>query len=103
MLVLYVSYFSTGTYFTSILSVLIWVQAVCKGHQRMTKVSNSKDRALKRSNMVPSDNMKAFSLECVPKNNNFLIPLFVWLILYVPSIIFQLNRDGSSWVEPVLS
>ena len=25
------------------------------------------------------------------------------LILYVPSIIFQLNRDGSSWVEPVLS
>ena len=28
--------------------------------------------------------------------------LFV-LILYVPSTIFQLNRDGSSWVEPVLS
>ena len=25
------------------------------------------------------------------------------LILYVPSAIFQLNRDGSSWVEPVLS
>ena len=25
------------------------------------------------------------------------------LILYVSSIIFQLNRDGSSWVEPVLS
>ena len=25
------------------------------------------------------------------------------LILYVPSKIFQLNRDGSSWVEPVLS
>ena len=25
------------------------------------------------------------------------------LILYIPSIIFQLNRDGSSWVEPVLS
>ena len=23
-------------------------------------------------------------------------------ILYVPSTIFQLNRDGSSWVEPVL-
>ena len=28
--------------------------------------------------------------------------LFV-LILYVPSTIFQLYRDGSSWVEPVLS
>ena len=25
------------------------------------------------------------------------------LILYVPSTIFQLNRHGSSWVEPVLS
>ena len=25
------------------------------------------------------------------------------LILYVPSTIFQLNRDGLSWVEPVLS
>ena len=25
------------------------------------------------------------------------------LILYVPSAIFQLCRDGSSWVEPVLS
>ena len=25
------------------------------------------------------------------------------VILYVPSTIFQLNRDGSSWVEPVLS
>ena len=25
------------------------------------------------------------------------------LIRYVPSAIFQLNRDGSSWVGPVLS
>ena len=25
------------------------------------------------------------------------------LFLYVPSTIFQLNRDGFSWVEPVLS
>ena len=29
--------------------------------------------------------------------------LFVCLILYVPSTIFQLEWDGSSWVEPVLS
>ena len=28
---------------------------------------------------------------------------FIDLILYVPSTIFQLYRDGSSWVEPVLS
>ena len=25
------------------------------------------------------------------------------LILYIPSTIFQFNRDGSSWVEPLLS
>ena len=25
------------------------------------------------------------------------------LILYVPSTTFQFSRDGSSWVEPVLS
>ena len=42
------------------------------------------------------------------KNNIFLrfclciFDLFD-LILYVSSTIFQLNRDGSSWVEPVLS
>ena len=29
--------------------------------------------------------------------------IFLYLILYVPSTIFQLNRDGSPWVEPVLS
>ena len=28
---------------------------------------------------------------------------FNYLIIYVPSTIFQLNRDGSSCVEPVLS
>ena len=32
----------------------------------------------------------------------FMICLFD-LILNVPSTIFQLYRDGSSWVEPVLS
>ena len=29
--------------------------------------------------------------------------MFFYLILHVPSTIFQLNRDGSSGVEPVLS
>ena len=34
-----------------------------------------------------------------------IIPLFCLfdLILYVSSSIFHLNRDRSSWVEPVLS
>ena len=31
------------------------------------------------------------------------IDFWFGLILYVPSTIFQLYRDGSSWVEPVLT
>ena len=34
--------------------------------------------------------------------NSHRVCLFA-LILYVPSTIFQLYRDGSSWVEPVLN
>ena len=34
---------------------------------------------------------------------NKLIFCLFNLILYVPSTIFQLNRDRSSWVEPILS
>ena len=40
-----------------------------------------------------------FKSYCV---GSFLFVLFD-LILYIPSTIFQLNRDGSTWVEPVLS
>ena len=42
------------------------------------------------------------SIESPAKNVQFVCFLFD-LILYVPSTIFQLYRDGSSWVEPVLS
>ena len=37
-----------------------------------------------------------------PENFHRCIDLFD-LILYVPSTIFQLYKDWSSWVEPVLS
>ena len=33
---------------------------------------------------------------------HFMFVCFVCLILYVPSTIFHLYRDESSWVEPVL-
>ena len=36
-------------------------------------------------------------------NHIFLLLYLFDLILNVPSTIFHLNRDGSSWVEPVLS
>ena len=41
----------------------------------------------------------------IGSSNRSVLKSFVLfdLILYVPSTIFQLYRDGSSWVEPVLS
>ena len=41
---------------------------------------------------------KGHSLFCMMTS-----PACIGLILYIPSTIVQLNRDGSSWVEPVLS
>ena len=49
--------------------------------------------------------MRNYYSDCVlamPLYNIFVCFLFD-LILYIPSTIFQLNRDGSSWVEPELS
>ena len=41
-------------------------------------------------------------LSCLVGNPEDRFCLFD-LILNVPSTIFQFNREGSSWVEPVLS
>ena len=48
-------------------------------------------------------NKQTFFIQCKTTNltQTHLFCLFD-LIPYVPSTIFQLNRDGSSWVEPVL-
>ena len=35
--------------------------------------------------------------------NHEIFSTVFYLILYVPSTNFQLNRDGTSWIEPVLS
>ena len=40
---------------------------------------------------------------CPVKSGKLSFVCLFDLILYVPSTISQLNRDGSSWVEPVLS
>ena len=42
-------------------------------------------------------------LFCIMAEIHKMLVCLFDLILYVPSTIFQLNRDGSSWVEPVLS
>ena len=61
----------------------------------------------KGSNKISRSNfMQPFPLPEASSTMGALVVLFVCLfdlILYVPSTIFQLNRDGSSWVEPVLN
>ena len=41
--------------------------------------------------------------KCIALKGDYIDFVLLDLILYVPSTIFQLYRDGSSWVEPVLS
>ena len=65
--------------------------------------------------MLSAEDKIATSKELRNKENkhNFKLKIFAYqdigvidlfdVILYVPSTIFQLCRDGSSWVEPVLS
>ena len=79
------------------MSGLIWVQSVCKGYQQRTLVSNELKQQIYQY-------VSIFWLPVLSRGSMIvcLICLFD-LILYVPSTIFQLNRDGSSWVEPVLS
>ena len=53
-----------------------------------------------RQGQVPAFiNRYSSTMTLVKQNKRFLFDL----ILNAPSTIFQLNRDGSSWVEPVLS
>ena len=70
--------------------------------------------SIRMGNNVGSDQMASSEASCsvatvFSKRINLgsagqsLIFVLFDLILYVPSTIFQLNKDGSSWVEPVLS
>ena len=40
---------------------------------------------------------------CILMDSSYFVFCLFDLILYVPSTIYQLIRDGSSWVDPVLS
>ena len=72
----------------------------------------TKDMSAKsHKDYVGADGILAFSHGETQKTVDILIIdtdvsfsfYFVDLILYFPSTLFQLNRDGSSWVEPVQS
>ena len=63
---------------------------------------------------VCSDYLEISTAVCVPHGVSLVYSYFIVtiitamelifdFILYVPSTIFQLYRDGYSWVEPVLS
>ena len=52
------------------------------------------------SGVCINDSSSVYSLTDIDLN---LFVCLIDLILHVPSTLFQLNSDGSSWVEPVLS
>ena len=77
-----------------------------KAKIQYTKVKTQKTKAksrklkCKRQKTIKERNLSEDKKK--HKRQNIKDDLFD-LILYVASTIFQLNRDGSSWVEPVLS
>ena len=72
-------------------------------YQAQYAVNNGAQNLSACSSPPPMQNMQ--NMQSTPQQqlpNTLLFVLFD-LILYAPSTIFQFNRDGSSWVEPVLS
>ena len=89
----YFSYFSTKTY----------VVGTQKNHFNETVLLSSKNIHKFKDKWINKSSDTIFSLIFF---FFYLSGRFVFLfdlILYVPSTIFQLYRDESSWVEPVLS
>ena len=58
---------------------------------------------MKKLSMVFKDNVANPLISDMRIGNNKEVFYLFDLILYAPSTIFPLNRDGSSWVEPVQS
>ena len=88
--------------------------SVCIFGQNLPTYSEDRDKTKRhvdrnKINISPGDIRTVQSSDefCVSRPRTGTVPntsknLFD-LILYVPSSIFQLNRGGSSWFEPVLS
>ena len=70
-------------------------------------ISRAADQAANTITLkIKSHNINSLCVHHNPEPFKHIKTFFVCLfdlILYVPSTIFQLYRDGSSWVEPVLS
>ena len=59
---------------------------------------------IKRNDRLLADILRTSCGHMSASSQSLRFVLFLFdLILYVPSTFFQLNRDGSSGVEPVLS
>ena len=101
-------------YYFSVLYFLIAVEILYSAELSMTKVLKPRGEVCGfcAGSLVcilvigVSNNLAEEARELVASCNNFVFWLSVCLfdlILYIPSTIFQLCKDGSSWVEPVLS
>ena len=82
------------------MSGLNWIQTVWYSDGTPKEFFFEKKQPKKNQQMT-KEHVK-FPKTCGDKQVTVVVFLFD-LILYVPSTIFQSNRDESSWVEPVLS
>ena len=74
----------------------------CPGPEFIKLVSCSTQLSTKFQLLIKAKIPKSEEVSCFKSLICGFVCLFD-LILYAPSTIFQLNRDGSSWVEPILS
>ena len=65
-------------------------------------LSNGLDPDLDRTSIDP-DLGPNFLQRLSADDKTLIARILFYLIFYLPSTIFHLNRDGSSWVKPVLS
>ena len=107
------AFFKWVCYYSKIVSIqkLPWhtsTELARQSFQHTYEKQGAENRSLMNTNsnsellaVLTLDMYAAFDI-CIHVLDDKVTSLFD-LILYVPSTIFQLDRDGSSWVEPVQS
>ena len=82
----------------------MWTCMMSFSAQTVMLVYNEKSWNVSHENAISSGEVKIATDEIYIFSLHSMIKWFLFdLILYVPSTNFQLNRDESSLVEPVLS
>ena len=79
-----------------------WVPRMLTNDQKSTLIDNCRYLLFCYED-DPCDFIERFVTQDATCAHHFDFDCLFDLIFYVPSTTFQFNRDGSFWVEPVLS